>query len=134
MGIFLEKIEIANYRGLENYSSEGFSNWSSLTGPNSSGKSTVINALALLGSNRMHDISDIPAYYKPTKVPLREISIEISYTFRIPTGLLDILSDGRILENLILSYEDSLKGRRVSKDDFFENKVKMEINLLKKNR
>ncbi|MCW3998988.1 MAG: AAA family ATPase [Candidatus Bathyarchaeota archaeon] len=132
LGVFLEKLEISNFRGLSNYTSEGFSKWTSLTGPNSSGKSTIISALSLLGSNRMHDIQDVSAYFKPNRVPLREISIETAYTFRLTSSILDVFSDERVLETLLLSYEDSLRRTSGKQDDFIDKKIKMEIEVIKK--
>ncbi|MCK4481737.1 AAA family ATPase [Candidatus Bathyarchaeota archaeon] len=131
MGIFLERIEVERYRGFGKYSIEGLSDWSSITGSNSTGKSTLINAISLLGSNRMHEISDIPVYFRPTRVAPREIPIKISYLFRLASSFLDLMSDERIVELLILSYEDYLKKRQETEDDPYKSLLEMELHTIK---
>lgn len=131
MGIFLEKIEVENYRGLENYSIEGLLNWSSITGSNSAGKSTLINAILLLGSNKTHTTSDIPAYFKPTKVSPTEVSVKVSYLFKLTSGFLDMMSDERVVEVLILSYQEILGNRPEINNDSYKSTLKMELGRLK---
>jgi energy-coupling factor transporter ATP-binding protein EcfA2 len=131
MGIFLEKIEVENYRGLSKYSIEGFLGSSSITGSNSTGKSTLINAISLLGSNKMHTVSDIPAYFRPTRVASSEISVKVSYLFRLTSNFLDLMSDERVVESLILSYEDILKNRPKTEDNAYRSLLETELQTIK---
>jgi hypothetical protein len=131
MGIFLEKIEIENYRGLGKYSIEGFLSSTSITGSNSTGKSTLINAVSLLGSNKMHEVSDIPASYRPTRVARSEISVKVSFLFRLTSNFLDLMSDQRIVESLILSYEDILRKTSKTQNDDYRNSLERELHTIK---
>ena len=68
MGIHLEKIEIKRFRGIRKYIIDDLGKWCSITGPNSTSKSAIISAISFLGSNRMHEVSDIPSWINPTEV------------------------------------------------------------------
>ncbi|MCX9029492.1 MAG: AAA family ATPase [Candidatus Methanoperedens sp.] len=104
----MDKIEINRFRGIEEYTIKSFGNWSSITGPNSSNKSTIINAISLLGSYRMHDISDIPSWYDLNLVNPREIPIKVKYLFRLNESFDKLVSDSRIKETLVSLYEEQL--------------------------
>lgn len=93
MSLHLDKIEINRFRGIEEYTIKSFGNWSSITGPNSSNKSTIVNAISLLGSNRMHDLSDIPSWYDPNQVNPREVPIKVKYLFRLNESFDKMISD-----------------------------------------
>jgi len=114
MSLHLDKIEINRFRGIEQYSINSFGNWSSITGPNSSNKSTIINAISLLGSYKMHDISDIPSWYDLNIVNPREVPIKVKYLFRLNESFDKLISDSRIKETLVSLYEERLK--RTSED------------------
>lgn len=131
MGLLLEKIEIENYRGLGNYSVEGLSSWTSITGSNSTSKSTIVNALSFLGSNKMHNISDVPAYFKPAKVALKDISVKVRYLFKLTGSFLDLVSDDRFLETLILNYEGILQKQTKPEQDQYKGSLEMELHIIK---
>lgn len=109
MGVHLEKIEISTFRGISHYSIDNLKGWTSITSPNSTGKSSIINAISFLGSNRMHESSDIPSWFKPTEVNPREVPFEITYRFKLNKSFEKLMSDERIVENLVSTYEWQLK-------------------------
>ncbi len=131
MGLLLERIEIENYRGLGSYSVDGLSSWTSITGSNSTSKSTIVSALSFLGSNKMHNYSDLPACFKPTKVPLKDISIRVRYLFKLTDSFLDLVSDERLLEVLILNYEGILQKQTKPEQDHYKSSLEMELHTIK---
>jgi predicted ATP-dependent endonuclease of OLD family len=117
MGIFLDKVEIKTFRGISNYSIEDLKSWTSITGPNSTTKSSILYALSFLGSNRMHELSDIPADIRTNKINPFEVPIKITYLFKIIDQFDNLMSDDRITEILIESYENQLNQLKHSKFD-----------------
>jgi len=96
MSLHLDKIEINRFRGIEQYSINSFGNWSSITGPNSSNKSTII-----------------PSWYDLNIVNPR-VPIKVKYLFRLNESFDKLISDSRIKETLVSLYEELLK--RTSED------------------
>jgi len=129
MGLRLEGIKIERYRGIGEYEIENLSNWTVVTGPNSTNKSTLINAISLLGSNKMHEESDIPTVFRPARVSPGDVPLEISYQFEITTDFLDTFSDERFLELLILSLEADIE-RYEKRDDRYTDTIKMRLRNL----
>lgn len=109
MGVHLERIEIKRFRGIKEYNIDNLGRWSSITGPNSTSKSSIINAISFLGSSRMHEVSDIPSWIKPTDVNLLEVPIEITYLFRLNKSFEKLMSDSRVVEALVPMYEIQLE-------------------------
>ena len=128
-GNLFRKVEVENFRGLGTYSIEGFSNWTSITGPNSTNKSTLLAALSLLGSNRMHKVSDIPTHFSPEMVAPEDIPVRVKYRFRLTTSFLDLMSDDRLRGSVILSHERFLT--QLNHDQDQKNKLEMELQILK---
>lgn len=78
MGLFLQSVTVENFRGINSNAIDDLKNWVSITGPNSTNKSAFINALSLLGSSKMHEISDIPSGFNPLLVAPKDISVRVS--------------------------------------------------------
>jgi predicted ATP-dependent endonuclease of OLD family len=125
----LDKIEVENFRGLGTYSIQGFLDWTSITGPNSTSKSALITALSLLGSNQMHKVSDVPTYFSPEKVAPEDIPVRVKYRFRLTTPFLDLISDERLRGSLVLTHERFLT--QLNHDQEQKGKLEMELHTLK---
>ncbi len=109
MSLHLEEINIERLRGINNYSLKNLGQWTAITGPNSTSKSSIIQAISILGSSRMHDISDIPSWIKHNKVNPLEVPIAITYLFKLDKNFEDIMSDERIVEHLVSIYNLQLE-------------------------
>ena len=110
VGIYLEELEIQNFRSIDKYVIDNFGNFTSITGRNSSGKSSIIEALSLLGSNKMHEYSDIPAWYPSNKISYNDIEIRLSYLFRLNQRFDEVMGDQRIFDSLLRWYDDLNKS------------------------
>lgn len=107
--MYLESVEISNYRGLNDYKVSGLSNWVALTGPNSSNKSALISAISILGSSKLHDFADIPAAIKGA---IRNVPVKITYTFRLNQGFDRIIGDDRLQNFLVASKKQEIERRK----------------------
>ena len=121
MSLFLEKIEIEQFRGVNEYTVDNFGKWSSITGRNSTSKSTIIEAISFLGSNRMHDISDIPLWFKDTEVNRREIPVKVKYIFKLNQKFDEMMSDIRMREILVSMYEKQMSDLPTDEDLIHES-------------
>jgi predicted ATP-dependent endonuclease of OLD family len=130
MGLHLDSVEIRNYRGLGNYKINGLSNWVALTGPNSSNKSSLISAISILGSNKMHDLADIPANIKKGT---RNVPICVIYTFKFDQSFEGLINDDR-LQNFLLTnklYEAERRKKPGKAADDYAQSLDKEIYNLK---
>ena len=59
----------------------------------------------------MHELSDIPSWFKPTEVNPREIPFKITYRFKLNKSFEKLMSGERIVENLVSIYEGELKRK-----------------------
>lgn len=110
MGIHLTKIEISTFRGVDKYIVDNLGMWSSITGRNSTSKSSIIDAISFLCSNRMHEFSDIPSIFEPAKVNLKNVEIEINYLFKLNKNFDELMDDEKIIETLVLIYNNQLSN------------------------
>ncbi len=115
-GVFLEDFEIKSFRGISNYSLKNLSSFTSITGKNSSGKSSIIDALTFLGSNEMHQYSDIPGWYPSEKISYNDAEIILTYYFRLNQRFDELLTENKFVNCLFSWYStliDSNKGNNV---------------------
>jgi len=142
VGLFLQSVTIENFRGINSYSIDELKGWVSITGPNSTNKSAFINALSLLGSSKMHDISDILSQYNPMIVAPKDISVKVSMLFKLSGGFQSLVSDERVLAQLILYLENSIdQGAKMAHKsdsdakkvvlDGYDERLKMKVEELK---
>jgi energy-coupling factor transporter ATP-binding protein EcfA2 len=111
MGVHLESVKIQGFRGLSVYDIDNLGKWVSITGPNSTSKSSIIKALSFLGSFEMHDLQDIPrSYFRPKEFDPREFPFVITYIFRLNNRFDELMADNRLLETLADLYEYLLEG------------------------
>ena len=108
MGVFLESVEIYRFKGVNVYSIDNFGRWTSITGQNSTSKSSIIEAISFLGSNRMHELSDVPSWFRSSDVNREEVPVNIKYVFRLDQKFDDLMSNDRITEILSSIYETQL--------------------------
>ena len=128
----LEKIEIKRFRGIKEYTIDNFKGWTSITGPNSTGKSSIISGISFLGSNSMPDVSDIPSGFKPTDGDPLKVPIEITYFFRLNKKFNELISDSRIVETLIQMYDLELLKDPSQNNEKGLDKIGIDININKK--
>ena len=131
MGIFLENIEIHRFKGIDAYFIDNFGRWTSITGQNSTSKSSIIEAISYLRSNKMHEVSDIPSWYKSTEFNREEVPINIKYVFRLNQNFDELMSNNRITEILISIYEKQLNDiPHKNGTDRYRTNIKSSLNSL----
>lgn len=123
MGIYLEEVEIEIFRGIFNYKISNLGKWSSITGKNSTSKSSVTQSILLLGSNEMHNYSDIPSDVKFTDIDYRDIEIRITYLFKLEKNFDELMNDKRIYVS-IKSWNEHFINKYSDSDDSFINSLK----------
>ena len=130
MGVYLEEIEIEMFRGVLNYNISQLGRWSSITGKNSTSKSSVTQAILNLGSNEMHKYSDIPSQIEFTEVDYKDIELKVTYLFKLCEHFGEIISDERIYRS-IKSWNEVLIDEYSKYDDSFlkEYKKSLEYSL-----
>lgn len=128
MGIRLEEFEIEGYRGILNLKIVNLGKRVTIVGPNSTNKSSVIHGLCLLGSNKMHEFSDLPGWVESSEVNLRDLSVKIHYLFKLTKNFKDLISDTRIVEFLSLLYDEEIS--RTKDEDYKETLSHYKNNLL----
>lgn len=132
MGVFLENVEIHRFKGIDVYSIDNFGRWTSITGQNSTSKSSIIEAISFLGSNRMHELSDIPSWYKSTDVNRKEVPVNIKYVFRLYQNFDDLMSNDRITEILISIYEKQLNDLpQKDETDSYRGHIEKSLNSIR---
>jgi AAA15 family ATPase/GTPase len=102
--------------------------WTTITGPNSTNKSNVMNALALLSSAKMHNLSDISNRYKVGWTSRYDVPIEVEFLFSISDSFLDLFSDERTVELATIYYRTSLRGKS---EDSIKDNYKMKLTNIK---
>lgn len=131
MGLRLEDIEIKTYRGINKFILKNLGNCIALVGPNSTHKSSIISALSLLGRNRMPDDTDIPAWYNPTKINLKDVTVEVKFLFKLKKNFNELFSDERVIEVLSSVYENELKRRNNKTIDDYKKHIEASLSSLK---
>ena len=128
MSIRLEEFEIEGYRGILNLKITNLGKRVTIVGPNSTNKSSIIQGLCLLGSNKMHEFSDLPGWIQPSEVNLRDLSVKIHYLFKLTKNFKDLISDDRTVEFLSLLYDKEIS--RTNDEDYKRKLDSCKSNLL----
>lgn len=123
MGIHLEEAEIEIFRGIFNYKISNLGKWSSITGKNSTSKSSVTQSILFLGSNEMHKYSDIPSRVKFTDIDYRDIEVKITYLFKLEKSFDELINDKRIYLS-IKSWNEHFITKYSNYDDSFISSLK----------
>ena len=116
------------YRGISNLKITNLSKRVTIVGPNSTNKSSIIQGLCLLGSNKMHEFSDLPGWIQPSEVNLRDLSVKIHYLFKLTKNFKDLISDDRTVEFLSLLYDKEIS--RTNDEDYKRKLDSYKSNLL----
>ena len=114
MGLKLREFTIENYRGLNNIRLVNLHETNSISGPNNSNKTSILNALSLIRSDSMHKIKDLPIDYKSSEIDLSYIPVKIIYLFELTSDFNELIRDPRIIEVLSDIYSciiDSYKDK-----------------------
>lgn len=90
MGLKLKKFSIERCRGITSYNIDDFGDWSSFTGENSTDKSSIIEGLSILGSNRSHRLSEIPDSFSHHEINLRKIPVKFVYIFELTKNFAEV--------------------------------------------
>lgn len=130
MGIKLVKFTVERYRGLTTFGLENFGDWTTITGENSTNKSSLIKGISMLGSNEMHKLSDIPDSIDNNRFNIRDIPVNFTYLFELSTNFRDFVSDRRMLEGLILFYDKEINDREDENNLLRQSYEKQKNNLL----
>ena len=109
MSLTLREIRIAMIRDIISYELNDLGSSVSITGANSSGKSTILYALSLLNSNKIRDLTDIPVLPNQTKINPAEITLQVEYLFELKSKFNEILDSENFFLNFKAYFDEQIK-------------------------